>query len=75
MEEGAVEGSHDVAQRLRGVQDGLGNLSVADLWRDHTGKVTLIEINLYGLSDPGLFSYEELETAGGEFGVNSLVAA
>ena len=36
---------------------------VADLWLDHMGKITLIEINPYGLSDPCLFSYEELETA------------
>jgi hypothetical protein len=40
---------------------------VADLWLDHTGKITLIEINPYGLSDPCLFSYEELETANGLF--------
>jgi hypothetical protein len=36
---------------------------VVDLWVDHVGKVTLIEINPYGLSDPCLFSYPELEQA------------
>jgi len=43
---------------------------VADLWLDHMGKLTLIEINPYGLSDPCLFSYEELETTLGEFRFN-----
>lgn len=40
---------------------------VVDLWIDHTGKTTLIEINPYGLSDPCLFNYAELEGAEGEF--------
>jgi hypothetical protein len=44
---------------------------VADLWRDPFGKITLIEINPYGLSDPCLFTYEELETASGEFRIVS----
>jgi hypothetical protein len=44
---------------------------VADLWRDPFGKITLIEINPYGLSDPCLFTYEELETAAGEFRIAS----
>lgn len=42
---------------------------VADLWRDHAGKITLIEINPYSMSDPCLFTYDELETAGAEFRV------
>ena len=44
---------------------------VVDLWVDHMRKVTLIEINPYGLSDPCLFSYDELEKAEGEFRVVS----
>jgi hypothetical protein len=35
---------------------------VLDLWIDHMRKVTLIEINPYGLSDPCLLSYPELES-------------
>lgn len=34
---------------------------VVDLWIDHMRKVTLIEINPYGLADPCLLSYPELE--------------
>jgi hypothetical protein len=42
---------------------------VVDLWIDHMRKVTLIEINPYGLSDPCLLNYEELETSTGLFRV------
>jgi D123 len=40
---------------------------VTDLWIDHSGKITLIEINPYGLSDPCLFTYSELDGCDGEF--------
>ncbi|WP_088255196.1 hypothetical protein [Fimbriiglobus ruber] len=40
---------------------------VVDLWIDHLGKFKLIEINPYGLSDPCLFTYKELENCVGEF--------
>lgn len=35
---------------------------VVDMWVDHERKITLIEINPYGLSDPCLLSYPELES-------------
>jgi hypothetical protein len=37
---------------------------VVDLWANHLNAVTLIEINPYGLSDPCLLSYPEMEGNG-----------